>query len=78
MKLLDNDIIMWWREGLIAGGVVLVGFVLFSSLLYQKIIIIANEPVSFLEEERPVRFSPALLDDIKAFWERRGRILTNF
>lgn len=68
---------MWWRGGLIAGGVALAGFALFSSLLYQKIIIIANEPVSFLEEEYPARFSPALLDDIKAFWEWRGRILTN-
>lgn len=64
--------IMGWRVGLGVGVALLLGFALFSFLRYQDITTIANSSVSLSEQERPHMFPPALLDDIKAFWERRG------
>ena len=72
MKLSDRGIMVWWRVSIVAGGVLLVGFAFFSFLLYQRVNTISNRPVPLPAEERPILFSPSLLDDMKAFWEKRG------
>lgn len=72
MKLSDRGIMVWWRVSIVAGGVLLVGFAFFLFLFYQRVNTISNRPVPLPAEERPILFSPSLLDDMKAFWEKRS------
>lgn len=55
---------------MVAGGIALMAMAFFSFFLYRRVATLANQPELFVEEERPALFSPALLEDIKAFWER--------
>lgn len=72
MKLPHSDSIIWWRAGIIAAGIVFASLALFSFLLYQRVAMIASKPAVLPAQEPPVLFSPRLLDDAKAFWEKRG------
>lgn len=63
--------IIWWRAGIVAGGVMVVALAFFSFLLYQRVNMVANKPAPFPAEESSMLFSPTLLDDIRAFWEKR-------
>lgn len=72
MKLPHSDIIIWWRIGVGAGGIALAIAAFFSFFLYQRAITFSHQPALLAEEERPALFSPALLDDMKVFWQKRA------
>ena len=67
----DIDIIVLWRAGIAACGIMLIAFAIFAFLLYQRVSIISSRPLQLPAGERAPLFSPALLDDMKAFWGKR-------
>lgn len=71
MKLLRSDMIVWWRAGIVAGAIALAIMAFFSFFLYQRVSSFGSQSAAPPVEKRPPLFSPALLDDMKAFWQKR-------
>ena len=70
--------IVRWRAGIGVGAIALAVMAFFSFFLYQRVSSLSSQSASPLVEKRLPLFSPILLDDMKAFWEKRvGRGLTD-
>ena len=71
MKIPDTHIIWWWRASIAAGGLAVIGGALFAFFLYRRVNTISNQYFQISIQEESLTVSPALIDDVKIFWEHR-------